>query len=247
MDKRVDGVVEVDLTGGTQWAKAHLFGKGPLEPAHYLASLRVDMGAYRDFLRRLGVLPGQASRVAVRLFREVGEGVVHRHQVHGETLQIYLGAALVRLSEARGADPGLTESAGAALLARDLSDAMIHLGGHLSGREASTEELAKPQRILSRALGTIGAVIGFAIFTPLLGELSLVGLLTYGYAYFAVLMGYGLGASLGHLLQLRAQSESGELRTVHERWPDQVSAEYADEPPFVTVELTPFDTWPRQH
>ncbi|GLZ38432.1 hypothetical protein [Actinokineospora sp. NBRC 105648] len=243
MDKRVDEVVEVDLTGRAESAEVHLFGGGHLDPRAYIASLRVDMGAYRDFLRRVGAGRWKASGVSVRLLRRVGTGAVQNHTVIEGTLWVYLGAALVKVFDARRDDPALTEQAAAELLARHLTDAMVHLGGHVADADLADAELGKPQEVWAKVYGIVGLAIPLTLFVPMAVE-GPSNPFTYLYGFASAWICYWTGSYLGSSGKRRRQEESGEATAVRERRPDRISADFADEPPFVTVELTPFDTWP---
>ncbi|GLZ38741.1 hypothetical protein [Actinokineospora sp. NBRC 105648] len=242
--EQVTDVIEVDLTGGTDDAKVVVRGSGPLDPTAHIASLRVDLGAFREFLVDIGVPSFAAEWTSVRFDLEAGDKVITQHLVHDRVLRISLGAALAKVVEARRTRAVRTESDAAAALARELSDAMIHLGGHLSGAPDADAELEKAQRRQGWLVAAGAAALLLVGYVVLATSNHWVSPFTYLSGLVAVVVVFQGARRAVPAATAARQVRTGKFAEVHERVPALVSEHYAEEGPFVTVSMTPFDTWP---
>ncbi|RLK58759.1 hypothetical protein [Actinokineospora cianjurensis] len=129
-----------------------------LELPRYVESVRVDMAAFRGFLGRLGVHRILAEATRVRVVGTVREDI-HDHRVPDRVITLHLGGLLKGIDRARRVEPGLTDPVAAERVARAMSDAMIHLGGHLS----SDVDAGTPLDRDVTFAGKVGKAIGFLV------------------------------------------------------------------------------------
>ncbi|WP_285502127.1 hypothetical protein [Actinokineospora sp. NBRC 105648] len=133
-------------------------------------------------------------------------------------LLVFRGAALAEVTGAQRVDPALTEEAAARSPARDLSDAMIHLGGHILSQQMADEELSGPQEARARVCGVVGALIFFMPFALLIGISDPNTFLSL-YGAFSAALGYGLGAMTGSGAKARQLVATGQVTATSERRP----------------------------